>query len=115
MVLGSPGSGRPQVVVIGGGAAGALVALHLARTAHQRGTGVDVVVVDPADRPGRGSAFGTTDDAHLLNVPAAPPPMTTTWGRPDPGEPSTTTYLLRRLTHSTFQPAGWANGHGEVP
>ncbi|WP_200956359.1 FAD-dependent oxidoreductase [Nocardioides sp. Soil777] len=71
MVLGSPGSGRPQVVVIGGGAAGTLVALHLARTAHQRGTGVDVVVVDPADRPGRGTAFGTTDDEHLLNVPAA--------------------------------------------
>ena len=45
--------------------------IHLARTAHQRGTEVDVVLVDPADRPGRGTAFGTTDDEHLLNVPAA--------------------------------------------
>ncbi len=62
---------RPQVVVIGGGAAGTLVAIHLARTAHQRGTSVDVVLVDPADRAGRGTAFGTTDDEHLLNVPAA--------------------------------------------
>ena len=62
---------RPQVVVIGGGAAGTLVAIHLARTAHQRGTSVDIVLVDPADRAGRGTAFGTTDDEHLLNVPAA--------------------------------------------
>lgn len=62
---------RPQVTVIGGGASGTLVAIHLARTAHQRGTSVDVVLVDPADRVGRGTAFGTTDDEHLLNVPAA--------------------------------------------
>ncbi|UUZ60267.1 FAD/NAD(P)-binding protein [Nocardioides sp. B-3] len=62
---------RPQVVVIGAGAAGTPVAIHLARNAHQRGTSVDLVLVDPADRAGRGTAFGTTDDEHLLNVPAA--------------------------------------------
>ncbi len=62
---------RPRVVVIGGGAAGTLVAIHLARTAHQRGTTVDVLLVEPTDRAGRGTAFGTTDDEHLLNVPAA--------------------------------------------
>ncbi|KAA1423067.1 lycopene cyclase [Mumia zhuanghuii] len=59
------------MVIVGAGAAGTLVALHLARTAGRRSTGIDVVLVDPADRWGRGTSFGTLDDQHLLNVPAA--------------------------------------------
>ncbi|MBE7325877.1 FAD/NAD(P)-binding protein [Nocardioides sp. Y6] len=62
---------RPRVVVVGAGAAGTLTALHLLRTAGRRSTGIDVVLVDPADRWGRGTAFGTPDAAHLLNVTAA--------------------------------------------
>lgn len=62
---------RPSVVVVGAGAAGALVALHLTRTAALRSTAVDVTLLDPADRWGRGVSFGTADDQHLLNVPAA--------------------------------------------
>src|SRR4051794_24364277 len=62
---------RPQVVVVGAGAAGTLVALHLTRTAGRRCTGIDVVLLDPADRWGRGVAFGTVEDQHLLNVPAS--------------------------------------------
>src|SRR3954453_7074218 len=61
---------RPQVVVVGAGAAGSLVALPLTRTAGRRCTGIDVVLLDPADRWGRGVAFGTVEDQHLLNVPA---------------------------------------------
>ncbi|WP_370618355.1 FAD/NAD(P)-binding protein [Mumia qirimensis] len=64
-------STRPSIVIVGAGAAGTLVALHLARTAGRRSTGIDVVLVDPADRWGRGTSFGTLDDQHLLNVPAA--------------------------------------------
>jgi uncharacterized NAD(P)/FAD-binding protein YdhS len=60
----------PCVVLIGAGAAGALAALHLGRTARRRGTPLDLVLVDPAPYPGRGTAFGTTDRQHLLNVPA---------------------------------------------
>jgi len=60
----------PRVVVIGAGAAGTLSALHLGRTARRRGTPLDVVLVDPAPYPGRGTAFGTVDPQHLLNVPA---------------------------------------------
>src|SRR6187549_3586872 len=62
---------RPSILVIGGGAAGTLVALHLARTAGRRSTGCDVVVLDPADLLGRGVAYGTSDDDHLLNIPAS--------------------------------------------
>ncbi|WP_167007300.1 FAD/NAD(P)-binding protein [Mumia sp. ZJ430] len=67
----APRRTRPTVVIVGAGASGTLVALHLARTAGGRSTGVDVVLVDPADRWGRGPSFGTLDDQHLLNVPAA--------------------------------------------
>jgi uncharacterized NAD(P)/FAD-binding protein YdhS len=62
---------RPRILVVGGGAAGTLVALHLVRTAGRRSTGCDVVLVDPVDQLGRGVAFGTTDEHHLLNVPAS--------------------------------------------
>jgi len=59
------------VVIVGAGAAGTLVALHLARAATRRSTRLDVVLLDPADRWGRGVSFGTFDDQHLLNVPAS--------------------------------------------
>jgi uncharacterized NAD(P)/FAD-binding protein YdhS len=62
---------RPTVVVVGAGAAGALTAIHLARGAGRRSTDIDVVLVDPGDRLGRGVAYGTDDEQHLLNVQAA--------------------------------------------
>ncbi|MFN8518955.1 MAG: FAD/NAD(P)-binding protein [Chloroflexota bacterium] len=60
------------VVIVGGGAAGTLVALHLAaRGAGRPGSPLgEVVVVDPAERLGEGVAYGTTSSAHLLNVRA---------------------------------------------
>jgi uncharacterized NAD(P)/FAD-binding protein YdhS/tetratricopeptide (TPR) repeat protein len=61
----------PRVAIIGAGAAGTLSTLHLVREAGRRRTPVEVVLVDPADRWGRGTAFGTPDERHLLNVPAA--------------------------------------------
>ena len=64
-------AGRPRILIVGGGAAGTLVAIHLVRTAGRRSTGCDVVVVDPADLLGGGVAFGTTDPGYLLNVPAS--------------------------------------------
>ncbi|GAA3807379.1 FAD/NAD(P)-binding protein [Nocardioides panacisoli] len=67
----SRSSRRPRVVIVGAGAAGSLTALHLVREAGRRSTAVEVVLVDPADRWARGTAFGTVDDRHLLNVPAA--------------------------------------------
>lgn len=74
---GSPGPAtdgphrRPVLAIVGAGAAGTLTATHLLRLAGRRSTAVDIVLIDPADRWGRGVAFGTTDDRHLLNVPAS--------------------------------------------
>lgn len=67
----SRSSRRPRILIVGAGAAGALTALHLTREVSRRSTPVELVLVDPADRWARGTAFGTADDQHLLNVPAA--------------------------------------------
>jgi uncharacterized NAD(P)/FAD-binding protein YdhS len=87
---------RPRILIVGGGAAGTLVAIHLARTAGRRSTGCDLVLVDPVDLLGRGVAFGTLDAGHLLNVPASgmsalpeDPGHFVAWrGRQDPDQPS---------------------------
>ncbi len=62
---------RPVVIVVGAGASGTLTCLHLVRTAGRRSTRLELVLVDPTPRPGTGTAFGTFDPDHLLNVPAA--------------------------------------------
>lgn len=54
-----------RVVVIGGGASGVLAARHLWRVA--RGA-VSITVVESRAELGRGLAFGTRFDGHLLNV-----------------------------------------------
>jgi len=58
-----------QIAIIGGGATGALAALHLARALRQRVT--EIVVVEPAEDVGRGLAYATDDPWHLLNVRVA--------------------------------------------
>ena len=63
------GAGAPVVAVIGGGFSGAMVAANLLASARGRGP-LRVVLVDPS-RAGRGVAYGTASDAHVLNVPAA--------------------------------------------
>lgn len=56
------------VVIVGGGASGVLVARHLwARL----GEGVRLVIVDRTGIFGRGVAYGSPEDGHLLNVYAA--------------------------------------------
>ncbi|HVV95297.1 MAG TPA: FAD/NAD(P)-binding protein [Hyphomicrobiales bacterium] len=56
-----------RVVVIGGGASGVLAACHLWRIADGA---VAVTIVEPRPELGRGLAFGTRFDGHLLNVRA---------------------------------------------
>jgi len=54
-----------KVLVVGGGASGALVAVQLL------GKGdFAVTVAEPSLRLGLGVAYSTTDENHLLNVPA---------------------------------------------
>ncbi len=56
-----------RVVIVGGGASGALVATQLLR---RGGEGLDVVTVEPRAQVGLGQAFSATDPWHRLNVPA---------------------------------------------
>src|SRR3982751_2152216 len=59
------GDALTRVAIIGGGAAGSLQALHLARA----GIGA-VTLIERAREPGRGVAYSTQSPEHLLNVPA---------------------------------------------
>jgi len=54
-----------RVAVVGGGAAGALQALHLERAGI-----AEIVLIERAREPGRGVAYSTSRPEHLLNVPA---------------------------------------------
>ena len=58
-----------RIAVVGGGAAGVLVVVHLARR-FSADTDVEVVLFDDSGRVARGAAYSTTDRRHLLNVPA---------------------------------------------
>jgi len=55
------------ITIVGGGAAGALTAIHLARVAPDA---TQVTIIEPRAQLGEGVAYGTKDSAHLLNVPA---------------------------------------------
>ncbi len=63
------GRGR-SVVVIGAGAAGAMVAIQLCESAARRRIPFDLTLIDPAPEAGRGKAYATPDTRHRLNVPA---------------------------------------------
>ena len=54
-----------MIAVVGGGASGALAALHLART---RSTRSRVLVIEPGAELGRGVAYRDSGSDHLLNV-----------------------------------------------
>jgi uncharacterized NAD(P)/FAD-binding protein YdhS len=56
-----------ECVIIGGGAAGTLTAVHLLRA----GVRGPIVLVERSDRLGRGVAYSTTFPDHLLNVVAS--------------------------------------------
>jgi len=58
------------VAVIGVGASGTLVALHLLRAARAEGTALRLSLIDSSGRFGPGIAYATADPHHLLNTPA---------------------------------------------
>lgn len=71
--------GAVRIGIVGAGASGVLVAIHLLRRAADLESGttsdpqsgqVEVLLIDP-EAPGRGVAYGTRDPRHLLNVRAA--------------------------------------------
>jgi uncharacterized NAD(P)/FAD-binding protein YdhS len=63
--------GRMQhVVIIGGGASGTLTAVQLMRCGAARELPLAVTMIDQHGRHGRGVAYSTSNDAHLLNAMA---------------------------------------------
>lgn len=58
---------NPTIAIVGGGLSGALLTVHLLRLARP---GVRVVLIERAPAVGRGTAYGTGCEQHLLNVPA---------------------------------------------
>ncbi|RIX31894.1 FAD/NAD(P)-binding protein [Sphingomonas edaphi] len=56
---------RADVLIVGGGFSGTMLAAQLARRS------LSSIIIEGADRAGRGTAFSTPEEAHLLNVPAA--------------------------------------------
>ena len=58
-----------RITIIGGGASGTLLAVNLLQNAAH--SPIELNLVESRKRIGRGVAFGTTYDTHLLNVPAA--------------------------------------------
>jgi uncharacterized NAD(P)/FAD-binding protein YdhS len=61
---------RPVIAIIGGGASGALVAVHLLREAVATDQPVAIALIDRDARHGLGRAYSTTHPGHLLNSPA---------------------------------------------
>src|SRR5688572_12190799 len=58
-----------RITIIGGGASGTLLAANLLRS--KSSETVEVNMIEKRSAIGRGVAYSTSDDIHLLNVPAA--------------------------------------------
>ncbi len=62
----APAEPRPTIAIIGAGVSGSLLALHLLR----RCPAACIVLIERHRQFGRGLAYATGNDSHLLNVPA---------------------------------------------
>jgi uncharacterized NAD(P)/FAD-binding protein YdhS len=60
---------RSSIAIVGAGAAGTLTAARLIDEAGRRNRSIEVTLIDPAPTVGRGVAYSTDDNRHLLNVP----------------------------------------------
>lgn len=61
---------RRTVLVVGGGFSGTMAAAQLVRQADSAGLDLHVILAERTGVIGAGVAYGTADEAHLLNVPA---------------------------------------------
>jgi uncharacterized NAD(P)/FAD-binding protein YdhS len=53
-----------RIAIVGGGATGALVGLHLVGALENQS--IEIIVIEPAAEIGRGVAYSTSDQRHLL-------------------------------------------------
>ena len=95
--LDAPESRGPIVAIIGGGASGALAAIHLLRSAAARQYPLRITLIDRYGRHGLGQAYATTHPDHLLNAPASQ--MSALAGDPD--------HLIRWAGPEVTDPAGF--------
>ena len=79
-----------RIGIVGGGAAGALVAAQILR---QASDATQIVIFEPREQLAEGSAYSTTDELHLLNVRASgmsalpdQPDHFRAWARAEPTE-----------------------------
>lgn len=69
MIFGDMRAARPmRLVIVGGGFTGIALVIQAVRAATRP---LDITVIEPDAGLGRGVAYGTTDPAHRINVPAA--------------------------------------------
>ncbi len=123
--MGAPGrrvsdplAAHQAVVIVGGGAAGTLAAIHLA--VRRPGPARRIVVIEPAAELGRGAAYGTRSPSHLLNVRASgmsafadDPGHFLAWAVAS-GHPASGTDFLPRMLYGVYlrQTLQEAIGHG---
>jgi len=96
-----------RVAIVGGGAAGALAAVHLLRE-YREDCPLEIDLIDRTGGFGAGIAYGTTDPLHLLNVPAVR--MGAIHGRPEHfhewlaerGEPVAEEAFMSRGLYATY-------------
>lgn len=83
---------RTAVAIVGGGASGTILAAQLAKR------GIQSLLIDGSGRVGRGVAYSTSEDVHLLNVRAEG--MSAWAGEPD--------HFAKRVAVDGGQPRGFA-------
>lgn len=96
-----------RVAIVGGGAAGAVAAIHLLRE-YREDCPLEIDLIDRTGGFGAGVAYGTTDPLHVLNVPAVR--MGAIHGRPEHfhewlaerGEPVPEEAFLPRGLYATY-------------
>jgi uncharacterized NAD(P)/FAD-binding protein YdhS len=87
---------RTDAIIVGGGAGGVMMALHLL---HRASSPVHVTLIENNPRVGRGIAYATANPSHLLNVPAGA--MSAIDGEPD--------HFCDWLRRVQGGPAAWAS------
>jgi uncharacterized NAD(P)/FAD-binding protein YdhS len=93
----------PAFTIVGGGFSGSMVAAQLIQRASQAGLRVKISLVERRGTIGDGPAYGTREDAHLLNVPAGKmsawpdrPEDFLQWARRRKGDAEPTDFLPRQ-------------------
>jgi uncharacterized NAD(P)/FAD-binding protein YdhS len=95
------GPGCPSVAIVGAGASGILTAAQLAVQATERGTALEIQLIDPQPGTGLGVAYSTTDRRHRLNVSAG---RISAW----PDRPDHFVQWLQQHEPAEADPAGFA-------